>query len=137
MRIPALRHSPVGEGQGFLNALLTTDPRLCKKRHGGGWQAGSRASYKYWGPFLARNGYALFSIDYRLRKAGTYPGSVYDVKAAVQFVRARAADLGLDPERIGLMGDSAGAISPPSSGSRPTSSRRSAAATPIMRCPPT
>jgi acetyl esterase/lipase len=76
--------------------------------HGGGWQAGSRASYKYWGPFLARNGYALFSIDYRLGKAGIYPGSVYDVRAAVQFVRAKAADLGVDPERIGLMGDSAG-----------------------------
>jgi acetyl esterase/lipase len=76
--------------------------------HGGGWQVGSRASYKYWGPFLARNGYALFSIDYRLGKAGAYPGSVYDVKAAIQFVRAKAADLGLDPERIGLMGDSAG-----------------------------
>lgn len=76
--------------------------------HGGGWQVGSRASYKYWGPFLARNGYALFAIDYRLGKAGTYPGSVYDVKAAIQFVRAKAADLGVDPERIGLMGDSAG-----------------------------
>lgn len=76
--------------------------------HGGGWQGGSRAGYKYWGPFLARNGYAVFAIDYRLGKAGTYPGSVYDVKAAIQFVRARAADLGLDPERIGLMGDSAG-----------------------------
>jgi acetyl esterase/lipase len=76
--------------------------------HGGGWQAGSRASYKHWGPFLARNGYALFSIDYRLGKAGSYPGSVYDVKAAVQFVRGKAADLGVDPERIGLMGDSAG-----------------------------
>jgi acetyl esterase/lipase len=77
--------------------------------HGGGWQAGSRAGYKYWGPFLARNGYAVFSIDYRLGKAGTFPGSVYDVRAAIQFVRAKAADLGVDPERIGLMGDSAGA----------------------------
>jgi len=76
--------------------------------HGGGWQAGNRASYKYWGPLLARNGYALFSIDYRLGKAGAYPGSVYDVKAAIQFVRAKASDLGVDPERIGLMGDSAG-----------------------------
>jgi acetyl esterase/lipase len=44
-----------------------------------------------------------------VRKAGAYPGSVYDLKAAIQFVRAKAADLGLDPERIGLMGDSAGA----------------------------
>ena len=77
--------------------------------HGGGWQNGNRAAYKYWGPHFARNGYAVFSIDYRLGKAGTYPGSAYDVKAAVQFVRAKATELGLDPERIGLMGDSAGA----------------------------
>src|SRR6516162_11403433 len=60
--------------------------------HGGGWQAGSRTSYKYWGPFLARNGYALFSIDYRLGKSGTFPGSAYDVKSAVQFVRAKGCE---------------------------------------------
>jgi acetyl esterase/lipase len=76
--------------------------------HGGGWQNGSRAGYRYWGPFLARNGYVVLSIDYRLGKAGTYPGSVYDVKAAIQFVRAKAETLGVDPDRIGLMGDSAG-----------------------------
>jgi acetyl esterase/lipase len=77
--------------------------------HGGGWQVGSRVSYKHWGPFLAGSGYAVFSVDYRLGKAGTYPASVYDLKAAIQFVRAKAGDFGLDPERIGLMGDSAGA----------------------------
>jgi acetyl esterase/lipase len=77
--------------------------------HGGGWQNGSRAGYRYWGPYLAKNGYVVLSIDYRLGKAGTYPASVYDVKAAIQFVRAKAADLGVDPERIALMGDSAGA----------------------------
>jgi acetyl esterase/lipase len=76
--------------------------------HGGGWQVGSRASYRYWGPFLARNGFALFSIEYRLGKPGVYPGAVYDAKAAVQYVRARATELGVDPERIAVMGDSAG-----------------------------
>ena len=86
--------------------------------HGGGWQNGSRAGYRYWGPFLAKNGYVVFSIDYRLGKAGTYPGSVYDVKAAIQFVRAKAADLGVDPDRIGLMGDSAGAPSGGAGGAR-------------------
>jgi len=39
----------------------------------------------------------------------TYPGAVYDTKAAVQYVRAKAAELGVDPERIGMIGDSAGA----------------------------
>ena len=79
--------------------------------HGGGWQAGSPITYRHWGPFLAKNGYAVFAISYRLSKPGakTFPGAVYDVKAAIQFVRANAARLGIDPDRIGLMGDSAGA----------------------------
>ena len=76
--------------------------------HGGGWQVGDRAYYRYWGPFLARNGYALFTIEYRLGRAGVYPAAVYDVKAAVQFVRAKAAEFDIDPDRIGVMGDSAG-----------------------------
>jgi acetyl esterase/lipase len=79
--------------------------------HGGGWQRGSRAIYKYWGPYLAKNGYAVFAVSYRLMKPGfkTYPGAIQDVKAAIQFVRAKAGDLGVDPERIALVGDSAGA----------------------------
>jgi acetyl esterase/lipase len=76
--------------------------------HGGGWRGGDRRFYKYWGPFLARRGYALFTVEYRLGAAGVYPAAIYDVKAAIQFVRANAAKFDIDPERIGLMGDSAG-----------------------------
>lgn len=76
--------------------------------HGGGWRGGGRGFYKYWGAFLARHGYALFTIEYRLGKSGAYPAAVYDVKAAIQFMRANAAEFGVDPDRIGLMGDSAG-----------------------------
>ncbi len=79
--------------------------------HGGGWQAGSRSSYRFWGPYLAKNGIGVFAINYRLSKPGakSYPAAVYDVKAAVQFARANAAQLNIDPDRIGMMGDSAGA----------------------------
>lgn len=79
--------------------------------HGGGWQIGDRKFYTHWGSYLARNGYAVFAIEYRLMTPGskTYPGAVYDVKAAVQYVRAKAGELGVDPDRIALMGDSAGA----------------------------
>jgi acetyl esterase/lipase len=79
--------------------------------HGGGWQIGSPEFYRYWGPYLAKNGIALFAIRYRLSKPGqkSYPGAVFDVKAAVQFVRANAAQLGVDPDRMGMIGDSAGA----------------------------
>lgn len=78
--------------------------------HGGGWQGGTEASYRYWGPYLAQHGIALFSIAYRLSKPDqpTFPQAVHDVRAAIQFVKQNAADLKIDPERVGLMGDSAG-----------------------------
>ena len=77
--------------------------------HGGGWQNGNPDNYQFWGAYLASRGYVVFSATYRLVKgAKLFPESVHDVRAAVQYVRAKAADLKVDPERIGMMGDSAG-----------------------------
>src|SRR6266478_1846938 len=44
--------------------------------HGGGWQVGDRKFYTHWGNYLAKNGYAVFAIEYRLMKPGvkTWPG---------------------------------------------------------------
>jgi acetyl esterase/lipase len=79
--------------------------------HGGGWVQGVRSAFQYWGPYLAVRGYALFAISYRLAKTGqkTFPEAVHDALAAVQFVRGSANEFGLDSERVGLMGASAGA----------------------------
>ena len=79
--------------------------------HGGGWQAGARSAFQYWGPYLAERGYVLFAISYRLAKKGEkmFPQAVNDVLAAVQFVRASSGQFKVDPERIGLFGASAGA----------------------------
>lgn len=79
--------------------------------HGGGWQVGSPAMYQHWAAHLAAHGYAVFAPAYRLSQPGrkSYPEAARDVKAAVQFVRAKAATFGIDRERLALMGDSAGA----------------------------
>jgi acetyl esterase/lipase len=79
--------------------------------HGGGWQAGARSAFQYWGPYLAARGYVLFAVSYRLAKKGhrAFPQAVTDLLAAVQFVRGSAAQIKVDPERIGLFGASAGA----------------------------
>lgn len=78
--------------------------------HGGGWQLGSAAGYQYWGPWLAARGHVLFAITYRFSKPGqkSFPDAVQDVRAAIQFLKGRAAELKVDPARIALMGDSAG-----------------------------
>lgn len=79
--------------------------------HGGAWQIGASSRYQHWGPFLAQRGYALFAITYRLSTpaAKSFPHAFFDVKAGIQFIRARAAEFGIDPERIAVVGDSAGA----------------------------
>lgn len=78
--------------------------------HGGGWVQGARDAFKYWGPYLAARGIAVFSISYRLAvKTKTFPEAVQDVLAGVQFLRGKAGGFGIDPARIGLLGASAGA----------------------------
>lgn len=79
--------------------------------HGGAWKIGDAATYARWGQWLAQRGYVLVSVDYRLVKGrqNLYPAAVHDVRAAIQAVRARADEFGVDPARIALMGDSAGA----------------------------
>jgi acetyl esterase/lipase len=77
--------------------------------HGGGWVQGARSAYQYWGPYLAARGTAVFAISYRLTtKTKMFPEAVQDVLAGVQFVRGKASEFGVDPQRIGLLGASAG-----------------------------
>jgi acetyl esterase/lipase len=78
--------------------------------HGGGWVAGVRGAFQYWGPYFAARDIAVFAISYRLAtKSKTFPEAVQDVLAGVQFLRGKASAFGIDPARIGLLGASAGA----------------------------
>jgi acetyl esterase/lipase len=80
--------------------------------HGGGWRVGGPDNYLQWGPKMAERGFAMFSIAYRLtlpHNKPVWPQAPCDVRAAVQFLRGNAESLGIDPGRIAMMGDSAGA----------------------------
>lgn len=57
---------------------------------------------------MARAGYVVASIDYRVVPMVTFPGMLEDVKSAVRYMRANAQKFGIDPERIAIMGESAG-----------------------------
>ncbi len=84
--------------------------------HGGGWRLGSRHTIgpAYAGaspnPFemVAQAGIAVASVDYRLSGEAVFPAQLHDANAAVRWLRARATELGVDPDRIAAWGESAG-----------------------------
>ena len=74
--------------------------------HGGGWEQGSY--HQNPARAMAERGYAVASIGYRLSSQAKYPAQIEDCKAAIRWLRAHAAEYGIDPGRIGVWGASAG-----------------------------
>jgi alpha-L-fucosidase 2 len=78
--------------------------------HGGGYKAGDSksGSEAYVADFLAPAGYAVFSVNYRLAPRYPYPYMVQDVERAVRYIRYNAQKWNADPNKIALVGGSAG-----------------------------
>jgi acetyl esterase/lipase len=77
--------------------------------YGGGWRSGNKRMYRYVGKALARRGYVAVVPDYRIYPQVLYPEFLDDGAAAVRWVKDNAKKFGGDPEKIFLMGHSAGA----------------------------
>ncbi len=89
--------------------------------HGGGWAKGSKSSERSVNiaRTLAQNGFAVFCIDYKLTQFEGkpwqskisdpgWPQNIYDCKTAVRFIRKNASKYNVNPEKIAVMGCSAG-----------------------------
>ena len=77
--------------------------------HGGGWVFGNLDSHDVLCAQLALEaGIAVFHVDYRLAPEARFPGAFDDVVAALQWVAANGASVGIDPTRLAIGGDSAG-----------------------------
>ena len=78
--------------------------------HGGGWKEGDKRQAREieFGMTLAQNGFVAASINYALRSAGRFPQNLQDCKNGTRYLRAHADELGIDPNRISVMGGSAG-----------------------------
>ncbi|MEO8628190.1 MAG: alpha/beta hydrolase, partial [Betaproteobacteria bacterium] len=97
--LPADIYRPDGAGP-FPGVLMV---------HGGGWHEGKRKHMGRFSKMLARRGYVVVNIDYRLAPQFHFPAQIEDLREAVRWMRANAVSLKLDPMRIGAWGYSAGA----------------------------
>ncbi len=77
--------------------------------HGGAWVSGDRSQLQGYGILLGRIGYVCVATEYRLAGEAKWPAQIHDVKAALRWMRANAGRLGIDPNKISVEGNSAGA----------------------------
>jgi len=98
-----------------LDVWLTGQPNTGPLRpaivfvHGGGWVSGNRSGRPDWDRWLNQLGYEVFDVEYRMPPPVRWQDEIGDVKAAVGWVAAHAAEYHVDPARISMMGESAGA----------------------------
>ena len=76
--------------------------------HGGGWRTGNRTLHYPLAERLAKLGYVCFTPEYRLSTEALYPAGVYDIKAAIRWVRKNAAKYNINEDKIVVAGHSAG-----------------------------
>lgn len=106
-----INYTSIGKRKLFLDAF---QPVKAGNRtaiiiiHGGGWRSGNRAQHYPLAQHLANLGYTCFTPEYRLSTEAIFPAAVYDVKAAIRWVRLNAAKYQVDTGKIVILGFSAG-----------------------------
>lgn len=112
---PFHRVAEVSYGAGAHRKLDIYSPRGASNRpvvifwHGGSWTGGSKSYYRFVGAALAERGFVTVLPDYRLYPEAKFPQFMDDGAQAVAWVQQHVREYGGDPERIVLMGHSAGA----------------------------
>jgi acetyl esterase/lipase len=76
--------------------------------HGGGWRSGNRMQHYPLAQQLAQSGYTCFTPEYRLSTEVIFPAAVFDIKAAIRWVKQNAASFSIDTSKIAVLGFSAG-----------------------------
>lgn len=80
--------------------------------HGGAFQSGSKDMYREWGPLLAKSGFVAVAINYRLTTDNrpSWPGVIDDINMAANWIIEKANEWNIEPMKMGIIGDSAGAL---------------------------
>lgn len=107
-----VEYGRVGDRPLLLDRFTPKTPRenapalICV--HGGSWSGGHKEDLAYYGYWFAERGYVTVSIEYRRSREAPFPAALEDTKCAIRWLRANAAEYGVDPDRIAILGGSAG-----------------------------
>jgi acetyl esterase/lipase len=102
-----------GERELLLDAFYPAEKSKIKRTailiiHGGGWRSGNRTQHYPLAQRLANLGYVCFTPEYRLSTEALFPAAVYDIKAAIRWIKKSAGQYNIDTNKITVLGFSAG-----------------------------
>lgn len=106
-----ISYIPNGDDAQKLDLYLPEKPSdkplpLIVHIHGGGWMAGNKFPCPVTG--MALKGYAVASVEYRFSQKAKFPAQIQDCQAAIRWLRAHSKQYNFDPDRVGVVGGSAG-----------------------------
>lgn len=107
----AIVYKEIDERKLYLDAFLNTnnsEKPAVVLIHGGGWKSGNKNLMKPLAQNIASRGYACFTIEFRLSTEAIYPAGIYDVKNAIQFIKANANKFKIDTTKVAILGCSSG-----------------------------
>lgn len=104
-------YTKIGDWEGKLDLYLPAPGKapspVLINVHGGGWNKGTKESQTGFSRFF-KNGYAVANIEYRLTGVATAPAAIEDTRCALIYIINNAKKLNIDPNKIVIMGGSAG-----------------------------
>jgi len=106
-----LVYKELGDRKLHLDAFINSDKTLKPAViliHGGGWKSGNKSLMEPLAQHIVNQGYACFTVEYRLSLEAKYPAGIFDVKSAIQFVKSNAERFYVDAKKVAILGCSAG-----------------------------
>ena len=109
---PGIRYSERDKEKGLMDLYMPAGKEILSPGilliHGGGWRGGNRTQWAELAGVLSRRGFVCASASYRLAPGVEMSEIISDVRMAMDFFKSHAAEYGMDPDRIGAVGSSAG-----------------------------
>jgi acetyl esterase/lipase len=106
-----LKNTPYGDRDLHLDLFRPAKPGkypLLVMIHGGGWRSGNKSMQVPMAQRIASKGFVTAAVEYQLSLEAKYPAAVYNIKAAIRWLRANADKYGIDTAKITISGCSAG-----------------------------
>ncbi|MEX1381761.1 alpha/beta hydrolase fold domain-containing protein [Lutibacter sp.] len=104
-------YKEIGERKLHLDAFYNKSEQLKPAVilvHGGGWKSGNKSHMEPLAQKIASKGYACFTVEYRLSIEAIFPEGIYDIKRAIQFIKANASEFYIDTKKVAVLGCSSG-----------------------------